>query len=215
MNAVVFICARDVEIGALSAESLRRFGLRVIWCADVSDAPQVAASLPGGVSLVVSDFPRAGNLNGGQCVAGMIRKLAALQGASPFVLKVDADIILVEPTPLFDGMTRGASMVGPSSRQGDMRGGFYAIDARAVERQVCDYCATRSSTIYPEAQLMDAAIQGASLRTLRLPPESMRHGFSHTIKNPVAFHFPQNTNRLKAARSALELHPIHQCQPNP
>lgn len=215
MNAVVFICARDVEIGTVSAESLRRFGFRVIWCADESDAPQVAAALPDRVSLVVSDFPRHGNLNGGQCVAGMIRKLAALQGDSPFVLKVDADIVLADPVPLFDGMSGGASMVGPSSYQGDMRGGFYAIDARAVERQVCDYCATRNSPIYPEAQLMASAVQAASLKVVRLPSSSMLHGYEHTKKNPVAFHFPQNTNRLKAARAALEHHPIHQCQPNP
>jgi len=91
MTAVIFTWPPDYLMAALASRALRRSGVRVVLAIDRKD-PLPAVE---GCEVVVTDFPRNGNLNGKECVEGILRTLEEQsRPEDPWVLKVDSDALV-------------------------------------------------------------------------------------------------------------------------
>lgn len=164
--ALIFSAGAHRERAELAAYALARQGFRPVIAFDESDSVATACGYP----TVTTNFPRAGNLRGGLCLAGMLELLAEKQGSEKCILKVDADSLLLDSVPLLAPIIdpgTGVRVSGFASRTGQMRGPVYALDAVTVAPSIMPECRRRTSTAYPEAgtlsELARAAGHGVSL----------------------------------------------------
>lgn len=177
ITALIFAAGAHRERAELAASALARQGFRPVIAFDESDAVATVCGYP----TVTTNFPRAGNLRGGLCLAGMLALLAEKQGSEKCILKVDADSLLLDSVPLLAPLLdpgTGARVSGFASRTGQMRGAVYALDAVTVAPAVIPECRRRTSTAYPEAgtlaELAKAAGHGVSLLPFGALAEPLR-----------------------------------------
>ncbi len=98
MNYAIFAYRDDAECLDLCIEQLRRVDAEAsIYVFDDATAPLPA--VPAGVHYSMTNFPRNGNLNGMECVKGMLMHMHAIPGDSP-VVKIDSDTLLINPTEI-------------------------------------------------------------------------------------------------------------------
>lgn len=162
MRVVTFTCARHMQRAEISADHLSKLGFDPVLAVDVDDVPKFSGCR---FHVEKTVFPRAGNLNGGRCLLGMLETMANAQGDSSCVLKVDSDIILADPCSLTSRVLDGAnSLVGIAGSNGAMRGGAYALDAKKLLPILRSECLLRTSASYPEAALLERLVRFAGLR---------------------------------------------------
>lgn len=89
MTATIFTHPPDYPAAAVAARALRAHGVRVFLAIDAKD-PRLTVE---GCTVVRTDFPRNGNLNGKACVLGILRTLAANADGGEWSLKVDSDAL--------------------------------------------------------------------------------------------------------------------------
>lgn len=106
--AVIFTWPKDYEMAGIAARALRNCGVRTYLAIDSKD-PRVHID---GASLVSTNFPRGGNLNGMDCMVGIVDTLAAVaREEDDWVLKVDSDTLVHSLDWLWDVPTE-ATLAG-------------------------------------------------------------------------------------------------------
>jgi hypothetical protein len=117
-----------------------------------------------GAEYLTTLFPRRGNLNGTDCAAGIARTMAAAakRYGMPSALKLDADTILIDPTPFLAGNV-GACSTTQARR--DAFGACYALRretaeniARELEFQPIDETAPEDLTVWQTARDLGEAL---------------------------------------------------------
>lgn len=137
--ALCFFCYKNdaelLDCALRAVPRLRAAGDEVVvYLADDAAAP--LESLPGwqveGVEYMRTGFERRGNLNGAECVRGMVEVYAGImrEGGYDWVIKADCDTVV-------NGLDwlRGcdADFVGTVHVNGHVSGSCYAISRRGVE----------------------------------------------------------------------------------
>ncbi len=93
MNYAIFTYHDDAECLDLCAEQIRRVDADAqIYVFDDAAAPFPSA--PVGVHYRQTRFPRNGNLNGKDCILGILEAMQNIPGTAP-VVKIDADTLLM------------------------------------------------------------------------------------------------------------------------
>lgn len=91
MTAVIFTHPPDYALAAISARVLARQGVRPVLAIDRRDpVPEVEGAL-----IHRTTFPRRGNLNGKDCVRGVLATLDRFADEDDYVLKVDSDTLVL------------------------------------------------------------------------------------------------------------------------
>lgn len=90
-TAVIFTHPPDYVAARYAAECLRRAGARPVLALDEHD-PHLRVD---GIDVIRTSFPRVGNLNGMDCVRGILQTLDEQAGTGEYVLKVDSDTLVM------------------------------------------------------------------------------------------------------------------------
>jgi hypothetical protein len=91
-TAVIFTFPKDYEAAGIAARALRNCGCRVVLAIDGKD-PMV--HIDGADRMVHTHFQRKGNLNGIDCMLGIIDTLAGqARDDDEWLLKVDSDTVV-------------------------------------------------------------------------------------------------------------------------
>lgn len=133
LAAVIFTYPKDYEAAGYAARALRNCGARVYLAIDSKD-PKI--HIDGG-QVIRTHFPRGGNLNGIECMTGILDTLAAVQQEKDqWLLKVDSDTIVhslawLKVDPAFDLVGTGHD---PAKNDGrTLYGCCYAIRPKGLE----------------------------------------------------------------------------------
>ena len=139
--ALCFFCyAKDaalLDCALRAVPHLRAAGdvVDVYVCDDVA-AP--LAEVPAGVYYRQTSFPRRGNLNGGECIAGMVKEYARIvaEGGYDWVVKVDCDTV-VNDLEWLRGIDPGKVLqVGTSHEVAFNSGSCYAVSRLGAARML-------------------------------------------------------------------------------
>ena len=111
-----------------------------------------------GAEYLTTFFQRRGNLNGTDCAAGIARTMeaAARRYGTPSAIKLDADSIIIDPTPFLEGNVGACST---TQNRRDAFGACYALRretaaaiARELEFRPLDETAPEDLTIWQTAR---------------------------------------------------------------
>lgn len=134
---VYFTYGGDAEFLGLSLEALEllrnREGDEVsVFVFDDANAP--LAVVPEGVVYEQTSFAREGNLNGVECVDGMLEAYARVfeRTGADWVIKCDSDVCLNDVEWLRGYDVRAVAQVGTSHVQSFCSGACYAVSAAGV-----------------------------------------------------------------------------------
>lgn len=90
MNAVIFTYPADYPLSAIAARALGKLGVKTFLAIDRKDpVPEIE-----GAEIIQTTFPRRGNLNGTDCIQGILRTLHECADGDDYVLKVDSDTVV-------------------------------------------------------------------------------------------------------------------------
>ncbi len=100
MNYAIFTYANDAECLQLCVRQIRRVDTDAqIYVFDDANAPISPEHRPDGIFYRATTFPRHGNLNGKDCILGMLAAMRSIPGTAP-VVKIDADTLLMNTAPI-------------------------------------------------------------------------------------------------------------------
>ena len=102
MNYAIFVYGPDAACLRQCVAQVRRVDAEArFYVFDDGARPLAAADVPEGVDVVyrVTYFARRGNLNGLECVRGMLSCMLDIPGDGP-VVKLDADTLLMDPAEI-------------------------------------------------------------------------------------------------------------------
>lgn len=137
MALVFFTYAGDAEFLELSVQAatrLRRQGHAVdVYVADDAAAP--LAKVPSGCKRWMTRFKRRGNLNGAECICGMVDVYNAIfkNGFYEWVLKVDSDTFVNSLDWLHGVSAQDYALAGTVHRKDYCTGPCYAVSKNGAE----------------------------------------------------------------------------------
>jgi hypothetical protein len=91
MTGLIFTHPPDYALAALSARALGKLGIRPVLAVDAGDPVPVIE----GAEVITTSFKRRGNLNGKECVEGILATLLAVADGDEYVLKLDSDTMVL------------------------------------------------------------------------------------------------------------------------
>jgi hypothetical protein len=164
-TAVIFTYPKDYEAAGIAARALRNCGVRVVMAIDGKDP---AIHIDGAEQVVRTHFPRKGNLNGIDCMLGIIDTLAGqVREDDEWVLKVDSDTV-VHSMKWLEDMPDGKGLVGtghdPAKNDGrTLYGCCYAVRPQAMEALRAQVIQTGSRPTRAEDLMMGNAGEALGL----------------------------------------------------
>ncbi len=102
MNYAIFLYRDDHQCLKICMEQIRRIDQAAqFYLFDDAAKPLFPAQVPTGndISYKITYFARGGNLNGLECVRGMLGCMLDIPGDDP-VIKIDADTLLMDPAEI-------------------------------------------------------------------------------------------------------------------
>lgn len=114
MNYAIFVYGQDAACLRLCMEQVRRVDREAaFYVFDDGAAPLADQDIPAGDDVVykITYFARRGNLNGLECVRGMLGCLLDIPGDEP-VIKIDADTLLMDLTVILRSLNERGKVAG-------------------------------------------------------------------------------------------------------
>lgn len=146
-----------------------------------------------GVEYRLTRWPRGGNLRGYPCMRGLLREYRHSLRASeaPYVLKLDADTLLLDSGPLVGLMLRGIDYAAHSTLDGPYGGGCILMSAAAV--RVLVRAVRRAGSDMPPHAREDLTLGGLALASGRLAVISLDGCTPVTTEGPHVFYASVDT----------------------
>lgn len=154
MLYVCFTYAPDAPLLEFSARRLRQLDPEAIIVA-ISDsaAPIPSEHAPNGVLHRVSDFPRNGNLNGLDCILGMLQTMVALckEFDADHIIKFDADLWANNIGAFLTSVDSGSFDYLATERWhfGQPAGYIYRLSARLLDRLAEEITSRQELGLFP------------------------------------------------------------------
>lgn len=144
-----------------------------------------------GVEYRRTRWPRGGNLRGRTCMRGLLREYRRSLQASgaTYILKLDADTLLIDSGPLVGLMLRGIDYAAHNTLDGPYGGGCILMSAAAVRVLAR---AVRRAALPPHAR-EDLTLGGLALASGRLSVVSLDGCTPVTAEGPNVFYASADT----------------------
>lgn len=191
LHALILSCTRDAELCAAAVARLVARGIPVTVAHDAAD-PMPAVP---GATMVSTTYPRAGNLNGRDCIIGILDSLAALapEGDAPdWLLKVDSDtLVLPAFLAALDAAPAATAVYGLTYPGREFSGAAYAVRPAALPELRRRALMLWPGLHYVEDLTLWRMIQAARLPVLRGPLDWWDNAADLAPANaaPLAIHF--------------------------
>ncbi len=142
---VLFTYRGEEELLPLQASHLAKvLPFASVHIVDDAHAP-IPASLPSHLSTLhprlhykKSFFDRGGNLNGGECIMGMLEAMQQAadidQNTDGIIIKLDPDTLMLRPQFILDHLSKGACWYASSSVDGMFSGMCYALTCSTLDK---------------------------------------------------------------------------------
>lgn len=158
--------------------------------------PSVRREVRGlpGVELRRTRWPRGGNLRGPACLRGLLREYRRslrVSGAA-YVMKLDADTLVLDPGPFMGLMTRGVDYAAHSTLDGPYGGGCILLSRDAVH--VLTRAVRRAEL--PSRAREDLTLGGLALASGRLSVASLDGCTPVTADGPRVFYASADTREF-------------------
>ena len=153
-------------------------------------------TLPG-VEYCPTRWPRGGNLRGRACLRGLLaeyRRSMRVSGAA-YVLKLDADTLLIDPGPIVELMMHGVDYATHSTLDGPYGGGCILMSSAAVRVLMR---AVRRADLPPRVR-EDLTLGGLALASGRLAVASLDGCTPVTADVPRVFYASADTREVDRA----------------
>ena len=114
MNYAIFCYREDHQCLGLCLEQIRSIDRAAqFYLFDDAAKPLFPAQVPAGndISYKITYFARRGNLNGLECVRGMLGCMLDIPGDDP-VIKIDADTLLMDPAEIIRSLKDRGKVAG-------------------------------------------------------------------------------------------------------
>lgn len=177
---VIFTCLRDRFLAAEAARRLVGPDVSVTMCFDEKESVP-SDTVPEGVRLSFSRWPRRGNLNGKECVIGILAELqrAATEAGAEWACKVDSDT-LVNPK-FFALLARpGADAVGFHAKSRGWYGACYAMRARILPKL---FERAEKLPVSPELKYPEDVTMGGLLLRCGFPHQKHNLAWKNNVTN--------------------------------